>query len=79
MAAHFGLGFVLGEPVLAIAGSALGPLAVVALAVVAVGGIGWVVLSRRRAVDRPPLEIALSWADACCPACLGLAAIGTSR
>jgi membrane-associated protein len=78
IAAHFGLGFVLGEPVLAIVGSALGP-AIVGLAVVAVGGIGWVVLSRRRAVNRPPLEIALSWADACCPACLGLAAVDTSR
>ena len=79
IAAHFGLGFVLGEPVLAIVGSALGPLAIVGLAIVAVGGIGWVVLSRRRAVNRPRLEVALSWADACCPACLGLAALGTSR
>jgi hypothetical protein len=70
---------VLGEPVLAILGSALGPLAIVGLAVVAVGGIGWVVLSRRRAGNRPPLEIALSWADACCPACLRLVAVDTRR
>ena len=79
MAAHFGLGFVLGEPILAIVGSTLGPLAMIGVAVVAVGGVGWVVLTRRRGAARRPLEVALSWADACCPACLSLAAVGTRR
>jgi membrane-associated protein len=79
IAAHFGLGFVLGEPVLAIVGSALGPLAIIGVVVVATGAVGWLVLTRRRGQARPPLEAAMSWADACCPACLSLAAIDVIR
>jgi len=76
IAAHFGLGYLIGEPVLAIVGSALAPLAVVAVAVAALGAIGWWVLSRARRVSAPSrLGAATAWADACCPACLTLAAI----
>ena len=75
IAAHFGLGFVLGEPIVAVVGSALGPLAIVGVILVAIGAIGWLVMTHRRDRPRTALEGALSWADACCPACLGLAAI----
>ncbi len=70
IAAHFALGYVLGEPVLAIAGGALGPLAVLGVALALIGAIGWIVISRRR--HRGPVSAA-AWTDACCPACLTLA------
>jgi membrane protein DedA with SNARE-associated domain len=76
IAAHFGLGYVVGEPVVAAVGGALGPLAIVALGLAAIGAIGWVVLGRlrgRRASS--PLPAVASWADACCPACLTLAVV----
>jgi membrane-associated protein len=76
IAAHFGLGYVIGEPVLSIVGGTIGPLTLVVVAVAAVGAIGWALLARRR-VRRPAIELAASWADACCPACLGLALVGT--
>jgi membrane protein DedA with SNARE-associated domain len=79
IAAHFGLGYVLGEPVLAVVGSALGPLAIVGLLVAGVGAVGWILLARRRRSGRSTVELATSWADACCPACLGLALIGAER
>jgi hypothetical protein len=66
---------VLGEPVVRIVGSALGPLTSVGLVVAAAGAIGWVILSRRRAGRRTSLAVAVDWADACCPACLVLAAL----
>jgi membrane protein DedA with SNARE-associated domain len=74
IAAHFGLGFVVGEPVLAAVGGALGPVAV-AVVVLAVGGAAaWLILGRRGhfAGTIPTMT---AWADACCPACLGLAAV----
>lgn len=74
--AHFGLGYVLGEPVLAAVGGALGPLAVAGVLLALVGLIGWYAISRRgRAGKTTPSSIA-DWADACCPACLTLAALG---
>jgi membrane protein DedA with SNARE-associated domain len=74
--AHFGLGYVVGEPVVAAVGGALGPLAVAAVGLAAIGAIGWVILGRlrgRRAAS--PLPAVAAWADACCPACLTLAAV----
>jgi membrane protein DedA with SNARE-associated domain len=74
--AHFGLGYVVGEPVVDAVGGALGPLAIVALSLAAIGAIGWVVLGRlrgRRASS--PLPAVAAWADACCPACLTLAVV----
>lgn len=76
IAAHFGLGYVVGEPVVAAVGGALGPLAIGALGLSAIGAIGWVVLGRlrgRRASS--PLPSVAAWADACCPACLTLAVV----
>jgi len=73
--AHFALGYVVGEPVLAIVGGALGTLAVLGLALAAVGGIGWALLRRRRRTRPAATDVApaAAWADACCPACLALA------
>lgn len=83
IAAHFGLGYVLGEPLLAAVGGALGPLAVVGIALAGLGAIVWYVLSRRRtAADRAapaPLPTIAAWADACCPACLALAVVEHAR
>lgn len=68
IAAHFGLGLVLGEPLLRVVGGALGPLTIAGLGLAAIGFIGWFVIRRRR-----PATSFASWADACCPACLTLA------
>jgi membrane-associated protein len=73
IAAHFGLGFLLGEPVLRVVGGALGPVAFIGIGVAAVGAVGWAVLARRRG-RRFDLEGAFAWADSCCPACLAIAA-----
>jgi membrane protein DedA with SNARE-associated domain len=79
--AHFGLGFLVGEPALRLASGLVGPLAIAAVGLGLVGGIGWWLLSRRRA-GRAEAEATpggnaavLAWTDACCPACLALAAI----
>lgn len=72
---HFVLGYLVGEPVLALVGGALGPLAVAAVALALIGAVGWVVLGRirgRRASSS--LTLVATWADACCPACLTAAA-----
>jgi membrane protein DedA with SNARE-associated domain len=79
ISAHFGLGYVVGEPIVAAVGGALGPLAIAAVGLTAIGGVGWIVLQRRRGrrADSPLATVA-SWADACCPACLTLAAVDRS-
>jgi membrane-associated protein len=76
--AHFGLGFLLGEPILAAVGGALGLLAVAGMLLALLGGIGWYAVSRRRRSTTPPSAPAAiaAWADACCPACLTLAVLG---
>lgn len=82
--AHFALGVAVGEPALQLLSAAGTPiLLVVALlvALAAAGAAGWWLLRRRRAalqtdardVDSFPL---LPWADAACPACLALTALG---
>jgi membrane-associated protein len=75
ISAHFALGYVVGEPVVTLVGGALGPLAVAAVGLAVVGAIGWLVLSRLRGRRTPALPTVASWADACCPACLTLAAL----
>jgi membrane protein DedA with SNARE-associated domain len=76
IAAHFGLGYLIGEPVVAVVGGALGPLAIGAVGLALIGALGWYLLGRRRgrgaAPTMPPLA---AWADACCPACLTLAVV----
>jgi membrane protein DedA with SNARE-associated domain len=70
---HFLLGFVVGVPALALVeryGVALIAGGVLVLAVL--GAIGWVILRRRHgaAAGAPTFS---AWADAACPACLGVA------
>lgn len=89
---HFALGYLVGPPALEIMAGSGGALlaggALVALA--ALGGLAWAALRRRRArravavlsVDGAPgFDLAGygSWAEAACPACLGLAIVGTER
>ena len=71
--AHFGLGYLIGPPVVAIVGGALGALAVGVGVLAALGGLGWLALSRWRRRQATQLAMAISWSDACCPACLALA------
>jgi membrane protein DedA with SNARE-associated domain len=76
--AHFALGYVVGEPVVATVGGALGPLAIVAVALALVGAVGWYVLGRIRGRrPAPMLETVAAWTDACCPACLALGGLET--
>jgi membrane-associated protein len=78
IAAHFGLGFVLGEPILRMVGSALGLIAIAGVFLAVVGAVGWWAIARRRrkeAMDRSGLATISAWADACCPACLSLAVL----
>ena len=71
---HFALGFMVGRPALAVVSSAgLAVTAVVVLAVI--GAVGWWLVGRGRAGRRVEAGPA-AWADAACPACLALAAIG---
>jgi membrane protein DedA with SNARE-associated domain len=78
--AHFGLGFAVGPAALGLV-ERFGVLAmaVVVLALAVLGGIGWLALRRRTSAataSREPLLAALpAWADAACPACLGLATL----
>jgi membrane protein DedA with SNARE-associated domain len=75
--AHFGLGYVIGEPVVNAVRGALGPLAIGAVALAVLGGIGWFTVRRRRGGTGPTLPDVTAWADACCPACLALAVVET--
>jgi membrane protein DedA with SNARE-associated domain len=81
IAAHFGLGYLLGEPVLTAVGGVLGPLAIAGVGLAVLGAIGWIVISRRRRGTGPqaPRAILGDWADACCPACLTLAVVEARR
>jgi membrane protein DedA with SNARE-associated domain len=76
IAAHFALGYAVGEPVVSLIGGALGPLAIAAVGLAVLGAIGWVILGRRRGRRAAsPLPAVAAWADACCPACLTLAVV----
>jgi membrane protein DedA with SNARE-associated domain len=78
IAAHFGLGYLIGPPVVAIVGGTLGTLAVLVAALAVLGGVGWYALGRwrgRRSGPATSLGTITAWADACCPACLALGAL----
>lgn len=78
--AHFGLGYVLGEPIVRVVGGALGPLAVAGLVLAALGAAGWFLISGHRGRARTGVPAAIvDWADACCPACLSLAVLESRR
>lgn len=75
--AHFVLGFVLGasaERIIADVGSSLLPI-LAGIGVLAVlGGVGWLLLRRRRgSASGDVLSTGVAWADAACPACLAIA------
>lgn len=74
--AHFALGYIVGEPVVTAVGGALGPLAIVAVALALIGAAGWYTLARLRGRrGASTLETVAAWTDACCPACLALGAV----
>ncbi len=74
--AHFALGYLVGEPVVALVGGALGPLAVVAVALAVIGAAGWYLLRRVRGRRPAPMFATVAaWTDACCPACLALGSL----
>lgn len=72
IAAHFALGYFVGEPVVTAVGGLLGPLAIAVVGLALIGGLGWYIIQRRSRETSDPLATALSWTDACCPACLAL-------
>jgi membrane protein DedA with SNARE-associated domain len=76
IAAHFGLGYLIGPPVEAAVGEALGTIAIGVVALAVIGGAGWIALTRwRRGRPTPALRVVADWADACCPACLALGVV----
>jgi membrane protein DedA with SNARE-associated domain len=75
MAAHFGLGYVLGEPVVRAVGGLLGPLSVGFVILAVIGGIAWFLIRSRHGKVADPLTSVANWADACCPACLAFAVV----
>ncbi len=79
IAAHFGLGYVVGEPILAAAGALLGPLTLAGIGLAIVGAVGWVVIRRRSDGGGDDLATVVAWTDACCPACLTLAVVDQGR
>ena len=72
VAGHFGLGYVLGASATGLVASVGGIGLLVAIAVLAaLGGVGWLAIRRRRSA--PAFA---DWADAACPACLAIVALG---
>ncbi len=75
ISAHFGIGYVLGEPAIALLGRATLPLAIAGVALAVLGLAGWLWIRRRRAEGKPSIgATVVAWADACCPACVSLGA-----
>jgi len=79
VAAHFGLGFVLGASAGAAIGQATGlvvPILAGLAALAVLGALGWALLHRSRSA-RAEAAIAptAAWVDAACPACLMLAVL----
>ncbi len=78
---HFVLGLVVGEPAVQLVAGAGLWLVGAGVALAAVGAAGWWLLARRRAQARTTATgnldglRTLDWTDACCPACLALAAV----
>jgi membrane protein DedA with SNARE-associated domain len=69
IAAHFGLGYLVGEEVAATVTAFLVPILVGVVALAVVGAIVWTVVAHRRR-RATTLATEAAWADACCPACL---------
>ena len=81
LTAHFILGLVVGEPAVQLVSGASTGLVIAGVVLAVLGGAGWWLLAHRRArAKAPPAEAIgslapLDWTDACCPACLALAAL----
>jgi membrane protein DedA with SNARE-associated domain len=91
VAAHFGLGFVVGKPALGIAAQLTNPAVLVAIlaGLSAVGAVAWLLVRRRIAAgadlsgSHEPQSTAdagvAAWMDAACPVCFSLAAVRAVR
>ena len=81
VSAHFGLGFLVGDSALRAVSAAAGPLALAGLALALVGAAAWWWLGAGRGSGRVPAvagrEAFAEWADAACPACLTVVALGS--
>ena len=75
VAGHFGLGYLLGASAGEVLQGGIGKVAVAVAALALLGGIGWIVLRRRRHTALEPRLPFADWADAACPACLAVAAV----
>jgi len=74
IAAHFGLGFVVGDEVAATVSAFFLPLVLAIVVLAVIGGIVWTIVAHRRG-QAAALATEAVWADACCPACLVAAVV----
>jgi membrane protein DedA with SNARE-associated domain len=81
---HFVLGAVVGPPAVGLATQAGPALLALGVGLALTGAAGWWLIARRRSRLRAAAGAsandglaALDWTDACCPACLALALIGS--
>lgn len=80
---HFALGAILGEPAIRLVSGTGTALVVAGVGLAALGAAGWWLITRRRQArgvePRRATEggapALLGWTDACCPACLAIAAV----
>ena len=81
VSAHFALGFLVGLPAVALVQSAAPVLAIGALVLfAALGAVGWLVVRRRRRIAPQARDADYAaWADASCPACVGIALLRSAR
>jgi membrane-associated protein len=71
--AHFAAGLLVGPTAVALVAGSAGPILIGLAGLAVVGAGGWWLIRRWR---RAPSTAVGDWADACCPACLALGAIG---
>ena len=74
IAAHFGLGYVVGEEVAKTVSAFFLPIVVGVVILAIVGAIVWTIQAHRRR-RATTLATEATWADACCPACLVAAVV----
>ena len=75
VAAHFGLGYLLGASATELVQAGVGVLAVAVAGLALLSAIGWLLLRRKREATGEPALPYADWADAACPACLAVAAL----
>jgi len=74
IAAHFGLGYLVGEEVAETVTAFFLPIVISVVILAVVGAIVWTVVTHRRR-QATALSTEATWADACCPACLVAAVV----